>query len=1012
MPYLPKLTQPHLTPLVAQFAQALKDAGFAGEIMGDYGVRIGYATDNSIYQQLPALLLLPQCEEDVIKTLTLLHEEVYHSLHICARGGGTGTNGQSLTDGIVMDFSRHMNHIIDIDWQNETVTVQPGVVLSELNNTLSKQGYFFAPDVSTANRATLGGMIANDSSGKGSRIYGKTSDHICSLTHVLLGGKTVTTQTADKEHTSDVLHPLFDHLDDITRTHAQLIESTYPKLDRGLTGYNLAKVRHQTSTQQQPQLNLNYIFSGAEGSLGLLTRATLKITKKPSHTRLVVITYPNFTAALKQAPVLLTTPVVAVETIDDTVASLAQHTPEWHKVRHILAPDGTSGGTFNLAECAGMTQEEVNQSVALLEDALKENDLHRSLYVTQDAQEIQALWSIRAKSVGLLGSFDEKQGDLDPKPIACIEDTAVHPDVLADYIIELRTLLDDAHLPYGMFGHIDAGCLHVRPAIDMTDAQERKKIRTLSDAVMRLVRKYKGVFWGEHGKGYRAEFSQAHFGDTLYAALVTIKQLCDPHNQLNRCKIMVAPNKNDIRLLAIDSVPTKGQKEQQVPKQIRNDFAKAFACNGNALCYNVSQADVMCPSYKITGDRLQAPKGRAALMREWLALLAERDVSVSPSVITPHPLRKLQKAKQKDISAQVYNAMQGCLACKACTTTCPVTVDIPTLKAKFLSLYHSRYARPIKDYIIASIEQIAPLLAKIPRTTNCFMNNLLVRTLLHLLGLVDMPKVSTHTVASLGKQAFFDAYTVNAMSDQQRSRVVVIVQDAFSSFFDSQAVIATYHLLVQLGYTPLLLPFHPNGKAQYVKGFLQAFAKRVHKNARWMAMLDELNLPIIGIEPSMTLTYREEYLQYNAHKKSKCILTLPEWLANEIQKGAVNRLTTNKSTANKQANYRLLPHCTERTHIPQTAQLWKDIFAFFDLPIEVSLRGCCGMAGTYGHETEHLHNSKALFKRHWSSVFANNASVMATGFSCRSQSKRMVNVRPPYPTEVLLAHLTDAINSE
>ncbi len=457
--------------------------------------------------------------------------------------------------------------------------------------------------------------------------------------------------------------------------------------------------------------------------------------------------------------------------------------------------------------------------------------------VTSDLASINKLYAMRKKAVGLLGNTDGSQ-----KPLAFAEDTAVPPpENLADFISEFRDLLDSYNLHYGMFGHVDAGVLHVRPALDMCDPEQEKLLRTLSDKVVQLTAKYGGLMWGEHGKGYRSEYGPEFFGEQLFTELRKIKAVFDPLNKMNPGKICTPPIDSNEHLVSVDDTK-RGYFDRQIPVAVKDSFNAAMDCNGNGLCFNYDVDSPMCPSSKITKDRRHSPKGRAGLMREWLRLLEKQGVNILAleTEISHWSVKKLldstfakvklslfEKNENKtDFSHEVMEAMQGCLACKACASQCPIKVDVPDFRSRFINIYHSRYPRPLKDHLVANVEILAPLMAKAPKLVNSILSlkaydKLSEKTI----GYVNTPLLSVPTLKKQVKKAGysgFDLVKLQGLTDLQRKNYVFIVQDPFTSFYDAKTVESMMALIKKLGLEPILLPFKPNGKAQHVKGFFNA----------------------------------------------------------------------------------------------------------------------------------------------------------------------------------------------
>ena len=996
------------------YLDALTQAGFAGDIETQYASRVAMATDNSIYQKLPQAIVYPKHIDD----LTLIGQVVsgFASVAFSARGGGTGTNGQSLTDGIVVDVSRHMNQILEINAAEQWVKVQAGVVKDALNDALRPFGYFFAPDLSTSNRATIGGMISTDASGQGSLVYGKTSDHILGLTSVMANGDVLTTQpTAISdclEHVQSSYQAIAQQIQASCVEHRDAILAKFPRLNRFLTGYDL---EHAYLPETQ-QFDISRLIAGSEGSLVFIAEATLNITPIAKQKTLINIKYNSFEAALRHAPKMVAANATSVETVDSTVLNLARTDIVWHSVSELIedVPGQTLLG-LNMVEYNSNDMDEMRERISALQAELDDDiSTHRGgvigYQITSDVNDIQKIYAMRKKSVGLLGKTDGTK-----KPIAFAEDTAVPPENLADFIMEFRALLDSHQLDYGMFGHVDAGVLHVRPALDMNDPQQEVLLKTISDQVVALVAKYGGLMWGEHGKGYRSEYAPAFFGTELYAELRKIKAVFDPLNKMNPGKICT-PIDSDAPLVQVTDTK-RGSYDRTIPIVYKETFAPAMSCNGNGLCFNYDTTSPMCPSSKITSDRRHSPKGRAGMIREWLRLLAQQGVKVDrlesqqfASSWWSRIINTNSAVSSKDFSHEVFAVMDECLACKSCSAQCPVGVDVPDFRAKFLSIYYQRYARPVKDYLVANIELMAPYLAKMPRLVNFFTDLKLSKWLLkESIGYVDTPLLSTPTLAQL--QADYTPFSMAhlAQGSTNKSNTVLIVQDPFTSFYDAQVVADFMSLAKKLGFNPILLPFNPNGKPQHVKGFLEKFAVTAQNTADFLNDIAQFDIPMVGVDASLLLVYRDEYNKTLGEQRGDfAVLAVHEWLgqhaANSIEQ-AVQAVPTEPTHAMQAPNRTLglFTHCTEKTALPVSEKQWQHLFAQFNVNMDIVAVGCCGMAGTYGHEASHLANSQGIYALSWEQAIAKYADTdrLVTGYSCRSQVDRMAKVKPKHPLQVM-----------
>ncbi|PHM29124.1 D-2-hydroxyglutarate dehydrogenase YdiJ [Xenorhabdus budapestensis] len=1023
---IPRIPQaPQVSELVKEYLTVLKETGFTGDTASNYADRLTMATDNSIYQLLPQAVIFPRSSADVALLARIAGEERFRSLTFTPRGGGTGTNGQALNNGIVVDMSRYMKRILEINPEQGWVKVEAGVIKDQLNQYLKPFGYFFSPELSTSNRATLGGMINTDASGQGSLVYGKTSDHVLGVRAVLLGGEILdtrpmsTTLAESIAEEKSVIGHVYKTVLERCREQRELIIEKFPKLNRFLTGYDL---RHVYSDDMQA-FDLTRILTGSEGTLAFITEATLDITPLPKVRRLVNVKYDSFDSALRNAPFMVEAKALSVETVDSKVLNLAREDIIWHSVKELIAdvPDRDMQG-LNIVEFSGDDEQQIDQQInslcLRLDELMVNNQAGVIGYQTcHHLDDIERIYAMRKKSVGLLGNSKGAA-----KPIPFVEDTCVPPEHLADYIVEFRQLLDSYQLDYGMFGHVDAGVLHVRPALDMCDPQQEILMKQISDDIVHLTAKYGGLLWGEHGKGFRAEYSPAFFGEVLYDELRRVKAAFDPLNRLNPGKICL-PMGIDGPMMQVDAAK-RGTYDRIIPVNVRSTFRGAMECNGNGLCFNFDVKSPMCPSMKISQHRIHSPKGRATLVREWLRLLTEQGVEPklleqgfdqARSGLHGVSLRGLiEKTRHSwkawrgeyDFSHEVKEAMSGCLACKACSTQCPIKIDVPSFRSRFLALYHSRYLRPLRDHIVANVESSTPLMAKAPRVFNFFLRQPWLQKLSqHTIGMVDLPQLSYPTL----QQQFVSHYAarttleqLETLSPTQRKQHVLIVQDPFTSYHDAKVVTDFVRLVEKLGYQPVLLPFSPNGKAQHVKGFLNKFAKTARKTADFLNRVAQLDIPMVGVDPAFVLCYRDEYKDILGERRGNFNVQLVhEWLVNVLPEIASKEKRNDVAFSH---DWYLLGHCTEVTALPNSGTQWIDIFHHFGCKLNNLNVGCCGMAGTYGHEKKNFDNSIGIYKLSWASVLNNLAleHCLSTGYSCRSQVKRIEGKVLKHPLQALL----------
>ncbi|CDT97199.1 putative D-lactate dehydrogenase [Vibrio coralliirubri] len=995
-------------PVVVRFLDELKTAGFTGDIESQYSSRLAVATDNSVYQQLPQAVILPKTTQDVVLIGKVVSKSAYERVTFSPRGGGTGTNGQSLTKGVVVDLSRYMNKVLEINDKEGWVRVQSGVVKDQLNDAVRPYGYFFSPDLSTSNRATLGGMINTDASGQGSLKYGKTSDHVLSLQAVFADGSCL---ESDLSHGLPVEGEFAHHALAVTEAvcrdkRAQILDK-FPPLNRFLTGYDLKNAINE----QDDSFDLTRVLCGAEGSLAFITEAKLNLTKIPKARTLVNVKYNTFDSALRNAPFMVEAKALSVETVDSRVLNLAKQDIVWHTVSDLLTdvPNKEMLG-INMVEFAGQDEAEVEQQVqaltARLETMVESEEAGViGFQVCSDLASIGRIYNMRKKAVGLLGAAKGRA-----KPVAFAEDTCVPPENLADFISEFRVLLDSKELNYGMFGHVDAGVLHVRPALDLCDPMQEALMHEVSDEVVKLVAKYGGLMWGEHGKGFRSEYGPDFFGEELFTELRRVKAAFDPHNKMNPGKICT-PLESDAELVKVTDTK-RGFYDRQIDVQVRDSFKQAMECNGNGLCFNYDTSSPMCPSMKVTADRRHSPKGRAGLVREWLRQLTEQGVDIldleqealkdnTPVKTMIERVRNtMNKRHEYDFSHEVHEAMNGCLACKACASQCPIKVDVPSFRSRFLNIYYSRYQRPAKDYLVANIETMLPLMAKAPKVVNAALGQKWIQTATaKTVGYVDAPLMSVPTLknrlASKELQ-LFDLQYLEGLSSEQKKQHVLIVQDPFTSFYDAEVIEDFVTLAQKLGKTPVLLPFKPNGKALHIKGFLSRFAREAKSTSDFLSMVADIGIPLVGVDPALVLCYRDEYVEILGDKRGDFdVLTVHEWLMPSLGEFEAR-------SASEEMWY-LFAHCTEKTKMPNAEKEWGTIFKHFGAALTSVPVGCCGMAGTFGHEVDKLQMSKDIYGLSWKPQMQDlpKDRCLVTGYSCRSQVKRFEGEKLAHPLQAL-----------
>jgi FAD/FMN-containing dehydrogenase/Fe-S oxidoreductase len=911
------------------------------------------STDNSIYEVMPSAIFSPTNINDIEKLCQIINQDKYSEIDLIARGGGTGTNGQALGSGIIIDTFK-LNKISQLDLVNKTVKVEAGVVLKDLNDYLKPHGLFFAPNVSTENRATIGGMIANDSAGKGSLIYGKTNHHVLDCNCVLINGDVVNNTTFKQ-------HSLFLKLATISKYIKQnqiLIDEVFKPIARPLSGYNLKYAFIDDD------IDLVKLISGSEGTLAILYDATLKLLPIPKYKALIVSHYHTFLDALDDAKNLIKYQPNTIETIDEKVQKCASILPIWPDIAKLLDISSSDNYISNFIE---LDEDDQLLLINKLQEIQKDLQQRNIKYVVIDnnLQDIAKLWSIRSMAVGLAGKIA-----LDKKPIAFVEDALVPPIHLKDFVKEFQQLLESYNLEYAMYGHSDVGCIHVRPLIDLTNDDEVKLIRIISDKVVALAKKYHGILWGEHGKGYRGEYIPQIFGDELYQIMCDIKTIFDPNNQLNRGKLVVSKLKSH-HVVKIDQIELRGNLDRVISSKDIDYYNDAIICNGNALCFNHDNTNTMCPSYKVTANRIESPKGRAMLVKQWLRSVANYGITHQNTI---------------NVATIAKNALDSCLGCKGCSAKCPTGVSIPDMRSKFYNKFYNTYKkRTLQDLILAHIESIILFGAKSYKLFNLLNKLAGVCSF----GIINRPNL-THGNNILKQLESCGAliYNVKEQSQITSGLHIYILCDVFTTYIDNDILFSSVKLFTKLGYQVIVIPPINTGKALLVSGMLDNFSAVAKKNHLLLSQIKSMdnNANIVALDNVITLSYRDDYPKF-ANALPLKINTIAEVL-NKIDWSMLNG-------SQKNITMQLILHCTEQSNKPDEGRLWKNIFTKLGYTLDIIDTGCCGMAGSYGHLSQYQTNSQKLFNIHWDKFVSDDC--MATGYSCRTQiklQKKQVAIHP------------------
>ena len=957
------------------------------QLLTDALHRIAYATDASAYREMPLAVAYPHNEDDLRWLLT---EAQRRHTHLIPRAGGTSIAGQVVGNGIVVDVSRYMNAILEINPDQRWVRVQPGVVRDELNLALQPYGLFFSPETSTSNRCCIGGMVGNNSCGTHSLIYGSTRHHVIGMRIMLADGSVhgIGQLSVPDEQPSELYQSILQQLHTWQQDPQvmSLLRTNFPdpSLQRRSCGYALdetlnaqsAIYNNQSSISNKLGLNLCSLITGSEGTLCLVTEIMLSLDSIPPAHKIAVCQFLNHIDDAWQANLdALQQHPVAVELIDGKILQLAKNNPAAAQHMQVLGLDP------NHLPAAILVSEFWSDSTSISNLQPATCNHQSSTFVDS---KVDAIWSLRKAGLGVLTGMDG-----DAKPVGVIEDTAVAPQRLADYIADFRAMLDSLQLDCVYYGHISTGELHLRPILNLKDPNDRIKFRQVAQATAELVKKHHGSLSGEHGDGrLRGEFIPLVYGQEVYDLFCQLKRTWDPDSLLNMGKIVNTPPMD--ASLRYDSItyPRRGgntdeerrNSSRPLIKQSGNQpyelavstINRVERCNGSADCRkSIAMGGLMCPTYKMSRDEILSTRARANILREKLT----RD---------PHGIT----------SAEVQEVLDSCLACKGCKSDCPSNVDMTALRSELLQLQHDIQGTPFRSWMVARMAIIERLGSLVPAiynfcATNTFISSIIKR-IVRFSPHRRIPTIARHSMRHL----------INKSSSTSSSTSVFLFADEFTSLHEPSLGLHFAQLLTALGYRVIVPKHVESGRAAMSKGCLRLAAKYAKRNIDLLAPLITPDTPLIGIEPSCILSFRDEYPRLvddpRAQTLAQNTFLYDEWLMREVQRG---RISADNFTQLHQTIY-LHGHCHQKAIVG--IQPTADCLRLTGADVHIIPSSCCGMAGSFGYEKEHYDTSMAIGESVlFPAVRAAKGIVCAPGTSCRQQILDGTGIHALHPIEVL-----------
>lgn len=969
-----------------------------GELYSDHAMRVLYATDASAYRELPMAVAVPKTVDD-IKTLVLFAKS--NKLSLIPRTAGTSLAGQVVGNGIVVDVSKYMNRILEINKPNHWAVVQPGVIRDELNMALKDHGLFFGPETSTANRAMIGGMVGNNSCGSNSLVYGSTREHVISVKTILSDGSEAEFGPLAKEEfkeklkddgtlESSIYRKMYDLLS--LRTNQDEIFTRYPKksVKRRNTGYALDMLLDsEVFGHSEKTFNFCRLLAGSEGSLAFMTEIKLHVNDAPSpHRCLVCAHFLSLEEMFRANLIGLKYNPEASELMDKYIISTARSNIEQRRNSFFIDGDPEA---LLVIELTDESMEEATGKAKMLVEELKRNNLgyHYPLLMKEDAKRV---WNLRKAGLGLLSNMPG-----DAKPVPVVEDTAVDVVDLENYIGEFNQVLKKYGLSSVHYAHAGSGELHLRPILNLKTEEGNRLFRMILEEVASLVKKYRGSLSGEHGDGrLRGEFIRFMIGDKNYDMLRQVKNIWDPDCLFNPGKIVDTPPMNK----SLRYEPGQPTPEYNTIFDFSSSLGIVRAaefCNGSGDCRKTHlSGGIMCPSYMATKNEKDTTRARANMLREMLT----------------YP-----KSKNAFDSREAMETLDLCISCKGCKSECPSNVDIAKLKSEFLFQYYKSNPRPISDVIFANFPRLMSLAMYWPQLFNRAVRNRTVSGLIkRVTGIAEGRSIPLLYRTSLKQWHSRNRQRLKRIAEKSGkvNKVWFFCDEMVNHNRDETLMgIKALELLARLGYDVEIPKHDTSGRTFISKGYLKRAKTIAHRNVQLLGKLVSAETPLIGIEPSAILTFRDEYpdlvdgdLKAAAVSLGKNALLIDEFLAAEAENGRIDR----ELFTNKPMSIKLHGHCHQKT-LSSVSATEKILSLPRNYRVELIQAGCCGMAGSFGYEKRHFEVSMKIAELVLLPAIREDEgdfTIAATGASCRHQILDGAGEKAFHPVEILF----DALEKE
>ena len=939
----------------------------AGEVLFDKMARVLYSTDASIYQIEPIGVVIPRSDEDVVAVIEAAGR---YGVPVLPRGGGTSLAGQAVGRAVVIDFSKHMRNVLEVNAEEGWVRVQPGIILDELNLHLEPYGMHFAPDPSTSNRGNVGGALGNNSCGAHSIVWGKTSDNVLDLQAVLSDGSRASLGALNREQLEARMRgdgleaEIYRSLSAIGEDNREEVLARYPRIMRRVGGYNLDELVGGDG------FDMARFVVGSEGTLAAITEAKLRIVPRPTHKALAVLHFRELIESLEATVATLELDPSAVELIDSMIVRQARSNLEYSRKMDFV--EGEPGALL-LVEVTGDSDAELDARLDRLEERINRSGLAYAVRRVTRPEDQAKVWEVRRAGLGLMMNDPG-----DAKPLPFVEDTAVAPEALPEYVRRFNEIIAEHGTTAGYYGHASVGCLHIRPLINLKLPDGADRMVSIATQVSDLVLEFGGAMSGEHGDGLvRSVWNEKMFGPQLYAAFREVKRAFDPKGIMNPGKIVDSPPMTENLRVG----PT------QRPIELKTGFARyregSFAgavemCNGQGACRKVTSG-TMCPSYMVTRDEEHSTRGRANALRG----------AISGAL----PVEALT-------SQRLHDVLDLCLECKACKAECPSNVDMAKLKYEFLDRYHKANGHSLRDLVFGNISFFSRLGAFFAPFSNWTLRSTIFKGLLEEVVGIDRRR----TLPPLASQTFahwFRARGGSPASDSTRGQVLLF-PDTFTNYNHPELGQAATVVLERLGYQVVVPRTGCCGRPMLSKGMMDKARRNARSNVDRVLPYVEKGAKLVGLEPSCILSFRDDYVDLLDDSAARTVAG-SAMLFEEFMLYAREKDGATLDFAKKPGKLLFHGHCHQKALVG-TGQAMDVLRSIPGCDAQEIPSGCCGMAGAFGFEKEHFRISMDIGEQTLFPAIRSQQGdvvVVSEGVSCRQQIEDGTGKRARHLVEVL-----------